>query len=432
MSQKTVFAVILMLLLAPVTLASANGDEAPQVGEFSPLAQQGEALFGHYCAHCHGLQGEGDGYNADTLDKEPAELSSYKLISKKTNKQLYRVIDKGGQGVKKSHLMPNFGQTLSEEEIWALVAYVRYLAKDLTNPVILSNQPNKQRPTVSRITAEMIRDFSDWYSKKGQNESILQEGKRLFNKKKSCLACHRAGEVGGDGDDDDEELGGIVGPDLSRAGFSYSPQWLFTWIRNPQFVRPDSKMPTLDLNDGEGRAVTAYLASLQDGDNIPDEWKPHLEGEGDPVEGRKLFFDAEGKAFCSKCHRVNGEGGKVGPELSYVGTTRSRAFILESLLAPKKVITAGYKAVLILTKKGKFITGVKVNEDDASLDIVDKEGNPLHILKSAIKKFKTQKISIMPGNFIDILSADEIRNLLAFLNTLKIPELSDAPVVVKK
>ncbi len=117
---------------------------------------------------------------------------------------------------------------------------------------------------------------------------------------------------------------------------------------------------------------------------------------------------------------MNGRGGKVGPPLSFVGTSRTQGFLLESLLNPKAVITSGYSSILILTKKGKFITGVKVNEDDSSIDLVNKEGNKLHISKSEIKKFKTQKISIMPGNFKDILTTDDVRHLLAYLGTLKI------------
>ena len=117
---------------------------------------------------------------------------------------------------------------------------------------------------------------------------------------------------------------------------------------------------------------------------------------------------------------MNGQGGKVGPQLSFVGTSRTKAFLLESILKPKAVITSGYSSILILTKKGKFITGVKRNEDDSSIDLMDKEGNALHIPKDEIKKYKTQKISIMPGNFKDILTQDEVRHLLAYLDTLKI------------
>lgn len=385
----------------------ANGAESG----FNALISKGRPLFLHYCAHCHGIKGHGDGYNAEQLDKEPAELSDTKFISKKSNDQIYRVISQGGIGVKKSHLMPVFGHTLADEEIWSLVAYVRYLAQDYSRDVIVPLRVGKKRPQLASLNAKSIRNFQEWYKENASKEDIIAQGQKLFLKKKSCFGCHTI-----------EEEGGIVGPDLSRAGFTYTPEWIFRWIRNPQSIKPQTKMPNIGLDENEDRLITAFLSNL-DKAKLPDKWKQYLKVKGDPEKGRQLFFDAEGKAYCGKCHTVRGEGGKVGPNLSYVGTSRTMPFILESLLEPKAVITAGYSSVLILTKKGEFITGIKINEDDSSLDIVNKDGNKLHIEKSRIKKFKTQKISIMPGNFEDILSVEEIGDILAFLTTLTVSNL---------
>jgi putative heme-binding domain-containing protein len=374
----------------------------------SPLANEGHPLFLHYCAACHGVSGDGDGYNAEQLDKEPAELSDLKFIAKKKDNQIYRAIKFGGRGVKKSQLMPVFGHTLSEKEIWSLVAYVRYLAGDKDHPVRLPDNTSGTRPASLPIPHDSLNIFSDWFAKNGQDPSLISKGEKLFRKKKSCFACHQL-----------EDEGGIVGPDLSRAGFSYTPEWIFTWIGNPQKVKPESKMPNLGLDNDECRAITAFLTSLNV-EKMRKKWDVYLSPSGDPVQGKKLFFDSEGKANCGKCHMVNGKGGKVGPQLSFVGTSRTKDFLLESILKPKAVITSGYSSILILTKKGKFITGVKKNEDDSSIDLMDKEGNALHISKAEIKKYKTQKISTMPGNFEDILTQEEIRNLLAYLSSLKI------------
>jgi putative heme-binding domain-containing protein len=399
---------ILILLVLSWSLASLAIGASPADEKMSPLASQGRPLYLYYCAACHGVSGDGDGYNAEKLDKEPAELSDKKFTAKKKDSQIYRVIKFGGQEVKKSHLMPVFGYTLSEEEIWSLVAYVRYLAGDNDHPVTLLKGTPKTRPASPVIPHDPLNVFRDWYSKNGKNQSLISRGEKLFRTKKSCFACHQL-----------EDEGGFVGPDLSRAGFAYSPEWVFTWIGNPQSVKPESKMPNLGLDNEECRAITAFLASLN-GERIKKKWEVYLASSGDPVKGEKLFFNSEGKANCGKCHAVNGQGGNVGPQLSWVGTSRTKPFLLESILNPKAVITSGYSSILILTKKGKFITGVKINEDDSSIDLVDKEGNALHISKGEIKKYKTQKISIMPGNFKDILSEDEVRHLLAYLSTLKI------------
>lgn len=395
-----------VLFSAPWAWAGNGG--SPAEGGTSSLVDQGRPLYLHYCAHCHGISGDGDGYNAEWLDKEPAELSDPQFIAKKKNSQIYRVIKFGGLGVKKSHLMPLFGHTLSEEEVWSLVAYVRHLAGDQDHPVTLPEGTSKIRPAMPAEPYDPLTDFSEWFLKHGAEPDLIARGKKIFRKKKSCFACHQL-----------EDEGGKVGPDLSRAGFSYTPEWIFTWTGNPQRLKPATPMPNLGLNNEECRTITAFLSSLQ-GEGIKKSWQDYLKTPGDPEKGKQLFFDAEGKANCGKCHTVNGRGGKVGPALSFVGTSRTQGFLLESLLNPKAVITSGYSSILILTKKGKFITGVKVNEDDSSIDLVNKEGNKLHISKSEIKKFKTQKISIMPGNFKDILTTDEVRHLLAYLGTLKI------------
>lgn len=398
---------ILIALLLSWSWASSAVIASSEEEEMGPLASQGRTLFQHYCAACHGVSGDGDGYNADQLDKEPAELSDKKFMAKKNDSQIYRVIKLGGQGVKKSHLMPVFGHTLSEKEIWSLVAYIRHLADDEDHPVKLPTNTPETRPAIPPPPHDPLNTFSDWYSKNGGDESLIAQGEKLFRKKKSCLACHQL---------DDE--GGLLGPDLTRAGFSYTPEWIFTWIGNPQRIKPQSKMPNLGLDNQECRSITAFLASLK-GEKLKGKWKDYMASPGDPVKGEKLFFDSEGKANCGKCHSVKGQGGKVGPQLGFVGTSRTQAFLLESIMNPKAVITSGYSSILILTKKGKFITGVKRNEDDSSIDLMDKEGNALHISKDEIKKFKTQKISIMPGNFKDILTQDDIRHLLAYLGTLK-------------
>ncbi len=405
--MRKALANLLIFLIFFFSAVAAVG-ASPEMEKMSPLVSQGRPLFLHYCAACHGVSGDGDGYNAEQLGKEPAELSDKKFIAKKKDSQIYRVIKFGGQGVKKSHLMPEYGHTLSEEEIWSLVAYVRHLAGDNTHPVTLPDNTSKTRPASPPLPHDPLNVFSDWYSKNGRDASLIEQGEKLFRKKKSCFACHQL-----------EDEGGLLGPDLSRAGFSYTPGWIFTWVGNPQRIKPQSKMPNLGLDNEECRAITVFLASLS-GEGIKKKWGAYLTSFGDPGKGKKLFFDSEGKAACGKCHTVSGQGGKVGPQLSFVGTSRTQAFLLESILNPKAVITSGYSSILILTKKGKFITGVKMNEDDSSIDLMDKEGKALHIPKDDIKKYKTQKISIMPGNFKDILSQDEVRHLLAYLGTLKL------------
>ena len=394
----------------------ANGIDRDDALAISDIASKGEKIYLHYCSHCHGATGYGDGYNAEYMDKEPAELADHDFIFKKSNRQLFRVIKLGGAGVKKSPFMPVFGNTFSETQIWQLVAYIRFLAEDDSHPVMIPEDASTTAPSPSPINYAMVQDFSLWFSRHGRDEVVIALGEKLFYKKKSCFACHQLNDVGG-----------RIGPDLSRAGFLYPPEWLFAWARNPQFTKPDTRMPNIGLVVEEGRAISAFLSSLPAATvEAPEKWTVYFDKKGEPDKGRNLFFDADGIANCAKCHKVNAKGGQVGPDLSFVGTTRSFPFLLESILQPKAVITSGFSSVLILTRKGKFLTGVKTNEDDSSIDIVNKEGEALHIPKDTIKKFKTQNISIMPGNFEDILSVEETRDILAYLQTLRVPQMGKA------
>ena len=383
------------------------------------ILDRGKRLFQNYCAHCHGRQGDGDGFNAEFLDKDPAELSNPKFQAKRSNEKLFQVISEGGTKVKKSHLMPGFGYTLSEQEIWSLIAFIRHLGKDGVM-VIVPESAKSKRPVRPALTRSDSASFSKWFAEKGQEKEQVDTGKLLVMNKKSCLGCHQLNDEGG-----------RIGPNLSRSSINYKPEWVYAWIFNPQIFRPDTKMPNLGLEPEEARAIASFLASFQpekEGEEIkfeiPEELEQYLSTKGDPKRGEKIYNDPEGTASCAKCHLVKGRGGAVGPELSFVGTSRTREFLLESILDPDAVITSGYKTILILTKDRKFITGIKKNEDESGFVIVDKAGKSWHIPKAKIKKFKTQKISTMPGNFKDVLEVQEIADLLAYLGTLTLPTIT--------
>jgi putative heme-binding domain-containing protein len=411
---------LLFTLGSPSAVWAGGGDDSVDMKRKTPLylIQKGKSLFAHYCAHCHGLSGDGDGFNAKFLDKEPAELSDSKFQAKKTNHQIFKVINKGGASVRKSHLMPVFGRTLSEAEIWALVAYIRDLGEDDSHPVFLPQGVNSDRPLDKPVSREDLHTFNKWFKGEGDKDSSIQTGEKLFKKKKSCLACHQL-----------EDEGGRIGPDLSQAGARYGPPWLYAWIMNPHAYKRETKMPNMAVAPEEARALAAFLSGLKtENQETPEDWQPFLQATGNPETGKSLFFDPEGKVYCSKCHRVSDRGGMIGPNLSHAGTSRTRSFLLESIIDPKAVITAGYATVLVLTKERKFITGILKFEDDSGLDIIDKEGNELFIRKEQIKKYKTQKISMMPGNFKDLLEVQEVADILAYLTSLKLPEFSGEPV----
>jgi putative heme-binding domain-containing protein len=398
-------------------LASGDNSLPTKINASPEFLEKGRFLFLKFCAHCHGNHGGGDGFNAEFIDKDPAELSDPQFQAKKSNEKIFRVISLGGSKVKKSHLMPPFGNTLSEEEIWSLVAFIRQLGKDKTL-VVLPKDVQLVRPLMPEPNKQDIVSFSKWFDKNGQTKAQTDAGKILVMNKKSCLGCHQLNDEGG-----------RIGPNLNRSSFNYKPEWLYAWVSNPQYFRPNTKMPNLGLEPEEARAIVSYLVSFQPDEEgkkneVSDLLKKYLTVKGDPKRGYEIFSDPEGIANCAKCHLVNDFGGVVGPELSFVGTSRTREFLLESILDPSAVISSGYKTMMILTKGRKFITGIKTNEDETGFYLINKEGKEVYIPKSKIKKSKSQKISTMPGNFKDLLKVKDVADILAYLSELTLPAMT--------
>ena len=366
------------------------------------LIQIGEPLFIHYCSHCHGINGDGEGFNAEYLDREPANLTDPEFMAKRKDSRIYRVINKGGPEVRKSNLMPAFGNTLSDLEIWSLVAYVRSLSEgDLKD---FPDDLNPERPKRSKFTKRELADFITWVKSGGLDEAS-EEGELLVNNKKSCPACHAI-----------EDEGGALGPDLTRAGLLYSPEWLFRWLNNPQEFKPNTKMPNHGLSVEEIKAITSFLMGLTG----EEEELIKFTVKGNSEKGKKLFFDLDGKAKCAKCHKVNQNGGEIGPDLSFVGTSRTKEFLAESILEPSKVLTSGFATVSVLSKDGKFFNGVQKKLKKDSFDLVDAAGKVSSIKQDRINKFKFADKSLMPDNFKTVLSEQEVADILSYLKTLNL------------
>ena len=98
------------------------------------LTSKGNPSEGKYyyfinCATCHGVKGNGNGPTASALDPKPRDHTDGNYMNKLTDQQLFDVVEKGGPAMNKSVVMPNWGDKLTKEQIWDLVAYMRTLAK---------------------------------------------------------------------------------------------------------------------------------------------------------------------------------------------------------------------------------------------------------------------------------------------------------------
>jgi putative membrane-bound dehydrogenase-like protein len=143
-------------------------------------------------------------------------------------------------------------------------------------------------------------------------------------------------------------------------------------------------------------------------------WLKLLEGEYDLDAGRRIF---EGKlANCSACHRVDGRGANVGPDLSLIGRT-DRKWIVESILQPSAVVAPHFQNWRIETVDGKSFTGVLVRTYLDESEYLNEKGQRVKVLATDVAEANPLKTSIMPEKLLDRLTMQEIRDLTAYLAT---------------
>jgi cytochrome c oxidase cbb3-type subunit 3 len=111
------------------------------------------------------------------------------------------------------------------------------------------------------------------------------------------------------------------------------------------------------------------------------------------------------------------EGSVYGPELTRIGAGRSAEYIRESIVTPSADIPEEYAGVTVITKDGKRITGVRVNEDTFTVQLRDASQNFQMFRKDEVPEVIPEKKSLMPP--YSSLNKDDLQNLLAFLDTLR-------------
>ncbi len=139
---------------------------------------------------------------------------------------------------------------------------------------------------------------------------------------------------------------------------------------------------------------------------------------GDVNRGRQLFLD-EKRTRCAACHQVDGQGGKVGPDLSRVGGKFDRPHLIESLLQPSQQIVEGYRTSNVLTTNGKVVSGIIKEQSDDVIVIEDADAKRHELKQSDVEEVVTSQVSLMPEGLAATLSTDEFVDLIAYLETLR-------------
>ena len=167
-------------------------------------------------------------------------------------------------------------------------------------------------------------------------------------------------------------------------------------------------MPAFTFTPSEQTMLVAYLRTMRDVDvrSVPI---------GDADRGRAVY---EGGGKCANCHRVNGQGPRVAPDLSDIGALRSADALQRSVLDPNASIAPVNRYVRAVTRDGKTMTGRRLNEDTYTVQLIDEQERLVSLTKSNLRAYTVIMTSPMPS-YATALSAEAVADVVAYLLSLK-------------
>lgn len=244
-------------------------------------------------------------------------------------------------------------------------------------------------------------------SRSARQDQSLIAGRQIFASR--CAACHGLDGRGGEHAPDI-----ATNPSVQR----FSDARVFEII---QEGIPAGGMPSFSFLGKTGiQGVLDYLRVLQGNSRA----QSPLAVPGDPARGRALFF---GGAGCSGCHTVRGEGGFLGPDLSDYASSHSLRQIREAILDPNKNLSPQEDAVTVVTKDGRQYTGIARNEDNFSLQLQTPDGAFHLFMKSDLAVLRHKPHSLMPANYAEKLTSQQLDDLVSFLSKASKAKQWDSP-----
>ncbi len=211
-----------------------------------------------------------------------------------------------------------------------------------------------------------------------------------------CAGCH-----GTDG------RGGAKGPSLAgNRTASRSDDQLDDVVRNGAH---GGMPPFAQIGDANIRALIGFLRLLE---NSGSAAQAPQGPPGDSRAGQALFF---GKAQCSTCHMVNGQGGFMARSLTHYARNRTAETIRTAIVNPDHPLIPSTQVVTVTTRGGETHTGVLRNEDEFDLDLETTDGRYHLLNRSNIMRVDYSDHSLMPHDYGTRLSPAELNDIVSFL-----------------
>jgi len=221
----------------------------------------------------------------------------------------------------------------------------------------------------------------------------IENGGRQYTN--NCVYCH-----GPEGDH-------IAGINLLQGKFkrAVSDDDIVQIIRNGV---PGTGMPAQNMNESNARTIVAYLRTATLGPAST------LTG-GNAARGKTLF---EGKGACTTCHRVQGTGSRMAPDLSDIGMQRRAIELEKSLVDPASGVLPQHRFVQVTPKNGPAVTGRLLNQDTFTLQLIDSQEKLRTFVIADLRDYSVLKNSRMPS-YKDKLSRQELADVVSYLVSLK-------------
>jgi putative heme-binding domain-containing protein len=224
------------------------------------------------------------------------------------------------------------------------------------------------------------------------NEAAIKYGMGLFRSR--CADCHGM------------DARGVRAPDLTQVWASgRSDDGLFKTLKTGV---PGTEMPANPrMFDQEVWQILAYLRTIAAA-------APTDTPRGNAQNGERIF-----RANCASCHRVDGAGGRLGPDLSRVGLARTRETMVRQIRGATEDFRPGYEPVTLTAANGQAIHGVKKNEDLFSVQIMDTRERIQGYEKDKMRSVVDDKKSAMPVFGPERLSQSDLDDVLRYLQGLR-------------
>jgi putative heme-binding domain-containing protein len=146
-----------------------------------------------------------------------------------------------------------------------------------------------------------------------------------------------------------------------------------------------------------------------------DAFVARVRGQADAARGKAIYQRENLK--CVACHKIDRDGGRVGPNLTTIGAASPLDYIIDSLVDPAKNVKEGFSTLVVQTAAGQVLTGIQVSRSDEELVLRDATGKEVPIRVADIEE-EAVGTTLMPAGLIDSLSREELADLVRYLSEL--------------